>query len=266
MNESCISKSLLEHSEIVNEKKQGGNIFKTSYSLKEEFGEPGEGGLGSKPTPDPRQRILDHRDTTQFLHFFASKSKFLYIFNLETKQLEQHHLLNNFLVPIHHRSYSNQHGFIFLTGGIDTDNNIMRKCFILDNNEGEKELFEMEPMNQGRAFHSMICVGDQIVVVGGIDNTKELLNSMEIYNSESNQWEVRSPCHTKSIFHALIQKENLIIKVGGKQQQDQLSNSLEVYNLDSNVWTLIGNTGNQEVPSSLTGFYHDNQVYIFGGT
>ena len=84
-----------------------------------------------------------------------------------------------------------------ITGGMDSGNSYLDSAEILDINDGNVTM--VAPMNYKRSNHGMAVVNingkEKLIVFGGQheyfhNNYVEKLDSVEIYNTQSNKWEI----------------------------------------------------------------------------
>jgi N-acetylneuraminic acid mutarotase len=105
-------------------------------------------------------------------------------------------------------------------------------------------------------------IGNKIYTFGGFNTSYGNLNTVEIYNIETNSWSIgeNMPTPRRGLTSAVA--NNKIYVIGGYNDNGHLS-TVEIYDTETNSWT-IGE--NMPTPRrDLTSAVIDNKIYVIGG-
>ncbi|XP_022810245.1 kelch-like protein 2 [Stylophora pistillata] len=82
-------------------------------------------------------------------------------------------------------------GNIFVPGGADEENTVLKTCEVYNVATNEWQLFAN--LNVYRTHGSMVCLGEILYVLGGLDQTKKKAeHSVECYQSKQGKWIVKT--------------------------------------------------------------------------
>jgi hypothetical protein len=132
------------------------------------------------------------------------------------------------------------------------------------------EVYHLSRMNEKRAAHSMVYARGDLIVVGGLGDDCEILQSCERYSVDKDEWiclpDLNVPAMNPSV---CVFNEKFIFKFGGKQSEEKLTNTIEKLDLDGGDWELIKINTHliPRLPSSSCCFQINKKSMIFfGGT
>lgn len=72
----------------------------------------------------------------------------------------------------------------------------------------------LKPMNSARIYPSVAVVNGYIYVAGGLDTSKNLLNSVEVYYPNSDEWAKLAPMKKPRLRFALFMSIGVLYAVG----------------------------------------------------
>ena len=126
---------------------------------------------------------------------------------------------------------------------------------------------QLASMETGRAGHCTVVLEDLIYVIAG-HNTHICLNSVESYNTLSNQWStVPALTNARRYFSAAAVSGKIVVVGGyceiGALTAAKIEPSCEIFDPFLNQWSVVSSP---KVPRGACGILTvDNTVYVFGG-
>jgi N-acetylneuraminic acid mutarotase len=101
---------------------------------------------------------------------------------------------------------------------------------------GNNSWLNVAPMLSERQLAAAVTWNGKVVVAGGRTlDAKQVFNSAEQYDPESNQWTTFSNLNTARSCHALVNADNTLFAIGGGDGKVCLR-SVERYNAESGEW------------------------------
>ena len=159
------------------------------------------------------------------------------------------------------------HGLLYVIGGGDTfDGSPLNlvECYDLKTGQWSR----CADMLERRKSFGVGVVGGYLYVVGG-DKGKcvfkpNILQSVERYDPEKNQWSFVVPLNTKRFWLTVVTDNTTMYAVGGSNEERRALATCEVYNSLKNKWSVIAT---MNVPRSGAGACMvDRLLYVFCGT
>ena len=114
-----------------------------------------------------------------------------------------------------------------------------------------------------RHYHSSVPYRQKIYVWGGLELQLPLLNSLEIYDSNLDQWEESTPGGTPRTGFVMDVIKGRIIISGGTTQSGQVTNEIDIYNINSNTWDSGSRDGTSR--KNHAGITYNGALYLWGG-
>ena len=153
---------------------------------------------------------------------------------------------------------------IYVCGGRDMRNNILRTCDILDLKTGRWSFLPTAIPNARMKFVGVV-IGEEICLIGGTGR-HGLLNVMDCVSTTTRQWQEPSQMPTALQFSgAVVLDSNLIFVIGGTPDADSLhaSSTVYVFNATSKLWSRAPDmrTSRFAMCTALV----NRLVYVFGG-
>lgn len=116
--------------------------------------------------------------------------------------------------------------YIFLKNIIIKDIIVFDDCFILEIES--LKLFPIAKMCHKRAAHAIVFVDGKIMVIGGIGEDCEILDSCEVYSVEDDEWTELAPLNVPSMNSCVCSfDDRYLFKIGGKLSENELCNNIE---------------------------------------
>ena len=132
--------------------------------------------------------------------------------------------------------------------------------FAQEPSEGWKRLADMPEV---RSEMESAAIGDKIYVVGGLNNRGEATNTVFIYDTKENTWNLGTPMPL-SLHHAGATSLNeKLYVIGGYLDAWRPSSSLLIYDSKTDTWTV-----GPDMPTArgaLTAQFLDGKLYAIGG-
>jgi N-acetylneuraminic acid mutarotase len=132
------------------------------------------------------------------------------------------------------------------------------------------EIYTLKNMNEKRAAHCMVFIEGDLIVIGGLGEDCEILQSCERYSVGDDKWialpDLNVPAMNPSV---CVFNNQFLYKFGGKQSEEKLTNTIERLNLEGGGWEVIKFNTHQipRLPSSSCCFQiNNNSMIFFGGT
>jgi N-acetylneuraminic acid mutarotase len=164
---------------------------------------------------------------------------------------------------------------IYLIGGASSKTQNLQGLQALQGIEGTKtvEAFDLEtktwddniaPLGTPRSYATAVALGDSIYVMGGVDDSGNVLNSVEVYDPSKNEWHYAASMLRCRKGAASVVYGDSILVFGGSGQ-DRLVRLVEIYSPAMGTWTPDADTTH-----TLGRVFHHAvkigpRVYIFGG-
>lgn len=149
-----------------------------------------------------------------------------------------------FLIPRHHRSVTTTQGYVFLTGGIEINDNddkkqkVLRNSYIL--NFEKRTLVPVAKMLIGRIEHNLVVLNDEIYAIGGYTDQDEFTSSCEKYCPREDCWtqlpSLKTPCHNSS---TCTFNNRYIYRIGGKLDYSKVIERIDRFDVSLNKWEEI---------------------------
>lgn len=131
-------------------------------------------------------------------------------------------------------------------------------------NEGKSEA--MPTMKIERSAHSCVLLNNSIYVAGGqhvIQKKTVILNSVERYDLEKEQWYTCKSMLQKRFLFSLVRVGNDIYAIGGKTE-DAVTCTAEKYNPVEDKWTLIESMTTPRIGAASAVL--NQSIYMIGGS
>ncbi|CAE1330969.1 unnamed protein product [Acanthosepion pharaonis] len=114
-----------------------------------------------------------------------------------------------------------------------------------------------------RAGAAAVAVGNKIVVLGGVSVTQKPLDSVEIYDVETNTWTAGESMRESLLGIPAVVYEDQVLVTGGMSADGNPRNYFMSYNLKTNMWKSLPPMPTERYATFA--FLIDNQLYITGG-
>lgn len=162
---------------------------------------------------------------------------------------------------------------IYITGGVLTSNQNnngngrMISNSLYEYSLKEKSLKEKPRMKNGRIYHGIILINDELYICGGLDQNLNVTNTCEKYIIKENKWvNISSMKETLSKIN-LVQIDDKNFAVFGGVKKDNVFNyDIHYYRIDTDTWFILENF---KMPKGVLfpGLCKINEKYIiiFGG-
>lgn len=150
-------------------------------------------------------------------------------------------------------------GMIYLVGGWTPDG-AQYGCFIYNPVSNK---WTTKSIKTRRVNHQVAVVNGKIYVIGGEDSQKNYLNSIEMYDPETNTSTIKaSMSNARSNFTAVV-LNGKIYAIGGYDGSGTYINSIEEYDPSTDTWTT-------KTPMNYSRSKHEavvlnNKIYVIGG-
>ncbi|KAK9403043.1 kelch-like 38 [Crotalus adamanteus] len=156
------------------------------------------------------------------------------------------------------------HSNIYLLGGIPIGNGrnqVSNNVYIFSLKLNQWRL--IEPMLMARYSHRSVAYKNYIFAIGGIGVNREILNSMERYDSIYNIWEDMANIPTAVLHPAVSAKDQRIYLFGGEDLMQNPVRLIQVYHVSRNMWFRMETRMVKNVcaPAVLIG----DRIFIIGG-
>ncbi|WP_128895916.1 Kelch repeat-containing protein [Longirhabdus pacifica] len=93
------------------------------------------------------------------------------------------------------------------------------------------------PMTTARYGHGVAEVNGKIYVIGGYSSDIGHLNTVEMYNPETNTWTTKSPMPTSRLIFGTAVVNGKIYAIGGQDKNLNRLDVVEMYDPDTDSWT-----------------------------
>ncbi|KAJ4801178.1 Galactose oxidase/kelch repeat superfamily protein [Rhynchospora pubera] len=97
------------------------------------------------------------------------------------------------------------------------------------------------PMNQARCLFSSASLGEKAIVAGGTDMSGNVLNSAELYNSETRSWVTINSMNKARKMCSGVFMDGKFYVVGGASSDEDILTCGEEYDLEKQSWRVIPN-------------------------
>ncbi|XP_023225750.1 kelch-like protein diablo isoform X1 [Centruroides sculpturatus] len=177
-------------------------------------------------------------------------------------------------MSLHHTVAVCYEDSLYCIGGCDLEEtqkgNIISTSSCYRFNYRNKSWFTMKTMHHGRMYHGVAVLFGMIYAVGGKDERKKLLSSIESYYPDTDTWfEVKNPLSHPRMGMGVVSHNDLLWVIGGMKQsltEDKvyIVTDVECFDPKSNCWTVKY----AKLPTPLTAIgcvEHKKKLYIVGG-
>ena len=142
-------------------------------------------------------------------------------------------------LPIYHSGVVSLDGYIYVIGGTrpDYQGEVMEVtdgCHRYDITANEWT--SVARMQTPRSEFAAVALNNIIYAVGGVDNGRHSLSSMEFYDAEDNNWYYTASMNDLRVGLAATSHGDQLFVVGGMLEDGFLLDSVESYNPDTNQW------------------------------
>ena len=162
---------------------------------------------------------------------------------------------------------------IYITGGVLTSNQNnngngrMISNSLYEYSLKEKTLKEKPRMKNGRIYHGIILINDELYICGGLDQNLNVMNTCEKYIIKENKWVNISSMKEPLSKINLVQIDDKNFAVFGGVKKDNVFNyDIHYYRIDSDTWFILENF---KMPKGVLfpGLckISDKYIIIFGG-
>lgn len=145
---------------------------------------------------------------------------------------------------------------IYLIGGYKGENQTNQLLTFVDG-----EWKELSGMGSHKNFHSSSLWRDRIIVFGGWDGTK-VLNKVEMYIPESNNWYLISQMPKARWGHQTINFNEKIYVIGGYDSNGDYVSDIDIYDPSADYWYSLENLSIEKAYFSIASI---NSIFILGG-
>ena len=119
------------------------------------------------------------------------------------------------------------------------------------------------PMQSTRSFACAVAVDDSIYVMGGVDDSGTVLNTVEVYDPSTNTWHYTTSMLDSLKGAAATVVGKYIFVFGGITPDSLLSKKVEAYSIETGKWTYAVSMHYGHAFHSV--FNVSGRVYVFGG-
>lgn len=94
-----------------------------------------------------------------------------------------------------------------------------------------------------RIVASTVSIGNKIYVTGGVDKESDIINSVEMLDTDSHNWTNVKGMSQERVYHSSTVYRGKIYVIGGlvykndNTDDEELSNTMEIYSPDTNTWS-----------------------------
>ncbi|XP_074646021.1 gigaxonin-like [Tubulanus polymorphus] len=99
-----------------------------------------------------------------------------------------------------------------------------------------EQWLDLPAMSSPRIGHGLVEAGGCLFVIGGRDNSGNILNTGEKFNPETNNWQTISPMSHARVGFGLIVVDDKIYALGGSNNMCDPVRSVEEYSIYTNRW------------------------------
>jgi hypothetical protein len=155
---------------------------------------------------------------------------------------------------------------MYVLGGaefVGAEVGILETRSVLKFDIGTEAWSEVAPMPQ--ALHSFgACVlGNDIYVVGGIENDRTWTAAMHRYSTTANVWTTLAPMPDVKVSHSACVVSGLIYVIGGEVTPKKIDRSVHRFDPVENVWSTMAPTSTSRGFSAS--FLFERSIYVAGG-
>ena len=151
---------------------------------------------------------------------------------------------------------------VLVTGGRDDNNEVTNNCFLF--NTISETFEEVKDMNTRRCGHVLVNIEGVVYSIGGANENREYLDTIEILNPVTEQWDKSDvKLNVARYNHRAVAHKNFIYIFGGYRRCRYI-NAIERFNVKTGQMELL----NQKLRALRSDFAVgkiDSDVYIFGG-
>ena len=121
----------------------------------------------------------------------------------------------------------------------------------------------MAPMPTARTGVSAVEMDGMVYVMGGIDENDNILDVVEIYNPETDSWNIGPNLRTARYNFAAVVYNDQIFVMGGHDNDDESSKKVEVFSPSMNRWDSFDNLAEER--EGLGAVVLDDKLLVMGG-
>lgn len=96
-------------------------------------------------------------------------------------------------------------------------------------------------MNCARSELTAVCLNGKIYAIGGYDNNKVLLSSVEMYDPETNKWHMIAPMMFERGWPSATVINGKIYVCGGRSKSGTMLSSIEIFDPENGIWSISEN-------------------------
>ena len=128
-----------------------------------------------------------------------------------------------------------------------------------------KQWNSMSDMSVPRRLHTMVALPDEssLIVVGGIDNTSNLISTAEKYDIETNTWAPIPNPPNRQFGAQAVSIGTKVYVIGGRGPTGLVINNVDVYDAATNSWSSETPLNTARAFGSAT--VYDGKIYVVGG-
>ena len=116
---------------------------------------------------------------------------------------------------------------------------------------------------RNRESHSSLTYGDSIYYWGGVNDTSQIINTLDIYNTSNDSWtEGLTGGRKRKDHRGFIYKDKLFFH-GGQDDSGLTTNSMDIYKPDSEVWAKGIRGGRKRKNHAMV--EANGRIYSWGG-
>ena len=157
-------------------------------------------------------------------------------------------------------------GYLYVIGGVDTDNDNERLNSVCRYNPDANMWQEVAPLPKPRSSFCAVADEKNIYVIGGLRSSGEsgvLTKVVEKLNLEENCWKRTAPTQEERRSPGGVNFRNQIFVFGGLRNSNSNGYSCEKYDKDMNIWSAISSPvfAPGHPPSAVC---FNGQIFVFG--
>lgn len=174
------------------------------------------------------------------------------------------HRLAKLPVRLYKASYVTLHSVLYVTGGLKTStkhSQVSTAVYTLSlkTNQWRTAESTLEP----RFAHQSVSYLHFVFILGGLGADRQLIDSVERYNSMFDQWEPMAPMPEAVLYPAVAATNQRIYMIGGEDAMQNPVRLIQVYHISRNLWSKMENRTVKNV--SAPAVVMDENIYIIGG-
>ena len=138
--------------------------------------------------------------------------------------------------PRQHHSMERFDDSLLIVGGTTTDRDRDGLISVVLYDIKKNECKQLAPLPYEVSLMATVRWGDNIVVIGGMDERGQTLDTVIIYNVKNEQYHMLPAMRCKRWGCTAVVIENNIVVLGGVGEQGRFLKSVEVFNFESYTW------------------------------